>query len=71
MRRYPSRNTDQFNNYSEIDARFNSTGSCGHSITKGSRIGWHPSLKKAMCPDCWNSWCVENAEADMLEGSYR
>ena len=58
---------DRFDHYREIDARFASTGSCGHAIAKGDRIGWHPALKKTQCADCWARWVAENAEADMLE----
>ncbi len=67
-RSYPdSRSADRFYNYREIDARFASTGSCGHAISKGDRIGWHPALKKTQCAACWSRWVAENAEADMLE----
>ena len=58
---------DRFYDYREIEARFNSTGSCGHEIAKGDRIGWHPGLKKTYCTACWVRWCDENAEADRLE----
>ena len=61
---------DRFDNYREIDARFASTGSCGHEISKGDRIGWNPRLKKTYCTACWQRWVVENAEADMLERGY-
>ena len=67
-RRYGySRSADRFDNYREIDARFASTGTCGHAIAKGDRIGWHPRLKKTQCADCWARWVAENAEADALE----
>ncbi len=62
-----SASADRFDNYREIDARFASTGSCGHEIAKGDPIGWHPRLKKTQCAACWQRWCAENAEADMLE----
>ncbi len=62
-----NRTADRFDNYREIDARFASTGSCGHPIAKGDRIGWHRSLKKTQCAACWTRWVAENAEADMLE----
>ena len=58
---------DRFDNYREIEARFASTGSCGHEINKGDRIGWQPKLKKTQCAACWQRWVAENAEADMLE----
>ncbi len=62
-----SGNADRFDNYREIEARFASTGSCGHEIVKGDRIGRQPRLKKTQCADCWQRWVAENAEADMLE----
>jgi len=58
---------DRFDNYREIEARFASTGTCGHAIGKGERIGWHPRLKKTYCPTCWHKWCAENAEAEAIE----
>ena len=71
-RRYyrDNRGADRFYNYREIDARFASTGTCGHPISKGDRIGWHPKLKKTQCAVCWTRWVAENAEADMLERGY-
>ncbi len=68
-RRYyqSNRNADRFDNYRELDARFASTGTCGHAIAKGDRIGWHPSLKRTQCTSCWTRWVAENAEADALE----
>jgi hypothetical protein len=61
---------DRFYNYREIDARFASTGTCGHAIAKGDRIGWHPKLKKTQCSACWARWVAENAEADAIESGY-
>ena len=65
-----SRNDDRFCNYAEISARFDSTGTCGHEIKAGDRIGWHRGLKKTQCVGCWARWCAENAEADQMEGCY-
>ena len=65
--RYRTMSTDRFDSYREIDARFDSDGSCGHTISKGERIGWNPRNKKTQCAACWSKWCAENAEADMLE----
>jgi len=65
-----SRSADGFSNYREIEARFNSTGTCGHEIHKGDRIGWHPKLKKTQCADCWARWVDENAETDIQEREY-
>lgn len=52
-RSHNSPNADRFDNYRDIAARFDSTGTCGHDIRKGDRIGWHPKLKKTQCADCW------------------
>ena len=65
-----SRHADRFDNYRELDARFASAGTCGHSIAKGDRIGWHPSLKKTQCAACWLRWVSENAEAAVMERGY-
>ena len=70
-RRYGyNRNADRFDNYQEIDARFASTGTCGHSIAKGDRIGWQPAIKKTQCAACWSRWVAENAEAEASERGY-
>ncbi len=59
---------NRFDNYSEIEARFDSEGKCGHKIRKGDRIGYH-RVHGAQCSDCWRRWVAENQEADMLEAS--
>ena len=69
-RSYRNSSADRFDNYREIDARFASTGTCGHEIAKGDRIGWHPHLKKTQCAACWARWVAENAEADAIESGY-
>ena len=69
-RYYRNNRADRFDNYREIDARFASTGTCGHAISKGDRIGWHSALKKTQCSTCWQRWVAENAEANMLERGY-
>jgi hypothetical protein len=61
---------DRFPYYREIAARFDSTGSCGHEIRKGERIGWNPRVKKTQCAACWAQWTAENAEADAIERGY-
>ncbi len=65
-RRRPS-TSDRFYDYSEITARFDSVGACGHSIVKGDPIGWNGRARKARCAACWAKWVDENREADMLE----
>ena len=35
-----------------ITAKFNSLGTCKHSIKKGDRIGWHPRTHRTVCTDC-------------------
>ncbi|UCC32309.1 MAG: hypothetical protein JSU86_08505 [Phycisphaerales bacterium] len=61
---------DRFDNYREIEARFDSTGTCGHEISKGDVIGWHPKLRKTQCTTCWGKWVAENQEADAIESGY-
>lgn len=68
MARY--RDLDRFDNYRTIQARFNSTGGCGHEIIQGQTIGYNGRLKRTMCPDCWAKWCTENAEAQAYEEQY-
>ncbi len=71
-RSYSSCGAPRFDDYREIEARFDSTGTCGHDIRKGQRIGYcrrgRPSY--VQCPACWERWKAENAEADALEGGY-
>ena len=55
-----------YSNYIEINAKFDSTGKCGHQIRKGDRIGYNRQYG-AQCADCWNRWASENAEADLYE----
>ena len=55
--------SDRFDNYRDIDARFNSTGSCGHAIKKGQAIGYNPRNKRTQCAECWRVWQLENANA--------
>jgi hypothetical protein len=66
MRRY-STGPARFSDYFEITARFDSTGSCGHAIHKGDRIGWARRNRETQCPECWTRWVAENAEADAME----
>ena len=61
---------DRFYNYRDIEARFDSTGTCGHEISKGDVIGWHPKLRKTQCAACWGKWVAENQEADAIESGY-
>ncbi len=60
----------RFNDYREITARFDSTGTCGHPIRKGDRIGWAMRFRETHCTACWDRWCAENAEADAIESGY-
>ncbi len=60
-------NSDRFDNYLSIKAKFASTGVCGHPIEKGDPIGWNRIAKKTQCADCWRKWQAENAEAAYLE----
>lgn len=60
------RTADRFSNYREITARFNSTGTCGHQIKAGDRIGWNRN-HGTRCAACWERWCGENAAAEADE----
>ena len=62
--------TDRFDNFAEIRAKFNSTGTCGHQIKKGDVIGYNPRTKSTSCPNCWSRWVAENREADAIEAGY-
>ena len=62
--------SDRFDKYTEIAARFDSTGSCGHAIKRGDRIGWNKRAHKTQCAACWARWCAENHEADIIESGY-
>ncbi len=66
---YPNRNSNRFQNYREITAKFDSVGKCGHAIKKGDVIGYHRQ-HGTQCPDCWQRWKAENAEADAIESGY-
>ncbi len=60
----------RFDDYGEIEARFDSLGTCGHEIKRGQRIGYARRTRETQCPDCWAKWCAENAEADAIESGY-
>lgn len=60
---------NRFDNYREITAKFNSTGTCGHAIKKGDRIGWNRT-HGTHCANCWAKWSAENREADAVEAGY-
>lgn len=60
----------RFDDYREIEARFDSTGTCGHKIKRGQRIGYAPRFRKTQCAACWARWVAENAEADAIEAGY-
>ena len=62
----------RFNDYREIQAKFNSTGTCGHTIRKGDTIGWARKrrVSETQCTDCWVKWVDENREADAIEAGY-
>lgn len=62
-------NQNRFDNYREIVSKFNSTGTCGHPIQKGDRIGWNRKYG-CYCANCWDRWVAENREADAIEAGY-
>ena len=62
----------RFNDYLDITAKFNSTGTCGHTITKGDSIGYARAGRgkaETQCSDCWKRWSLENQEEELLEWS--
>jgi len=66
----------RFNDFRDLSARFDSTGcinGADHKITKGDDIGYMPRTRRrpaqVCCSECWQSWSVENQEADMVEES--
>ena len=61
---------NRFTYYREIEARFDSTGACGHAIKRGDRIGWNKRAKRTQCAACWARWVDENREADAIESGY-
>ena len=61
------RDNDRFDNYTEITAKYDSTGSCGHEIKKGERIGYNGRLRKTQCAECWRKWAYENLSAQAYE----
>ena len=66
MRRYSTRDT----NPRWIEARFASTGRCGHSIRKGERIYYYPSAKSAYCAKCGDARAAEVAADDFDQMVY-
>lgn len=64
--------TLRFSDHREIDAKFDSIGSCGHEIRKGDRIGYARKGGKShtSCAACWRKWAAENAECDAIESGY-
>ena len=61
------RDSDRFDNYRTIIAKYNSIGFCGHEIKKGDEAGYNPSLQKVRCSACWHKWAAENREAQAYE----
>ena len=60
----------RYDDHVEISARFDSTGTCGHQIKKGDRIGWARQFRETRCAVCWESWAGENQAADFDEMQY-
>ena len=59
--------TPRFEDYREIEARFDSAGTCGHTIKRGDPIGYAPRYRQTQCAACWARWVAENREADLIE----
>lgn len=70
IRRYSSQ--PRFNDYREIIAKFDSTGSCNHPIKRGESIGYSrfKGTSFTQCHNCWVKWVNENREADAMENGY-
>lgn len=68
MSRYLNSGQNRFDNYRELNSRFDSIAECGHQIKRGDRIGWHRK-HGAQCAACWAKWSAENAEASTYENS--
>lgn len=66
-RNYRRPNADRFKHYRGIEAKFDSTGTCGHPITKGDNIGYNGGNSTTRCAECWRRWYEENAEAARME----
>jgi hypothetical protein len=69
-RRYRRTGPARFDDYHEIEAKFDSVGKCGHEIKKGDVIGYAPRTKEARCNSCWQRWVGENEAADFDEQVY-
>lgn len=41
--------------YSELWAKYDSVGDCGHPIKKGEHIGFNFYYKKTKCKACWQT----------------
>ena len=59
--------SDYFDNYRDILAKFDSTGSCGHAIAKGDAIGYNPRNRKTSCATCWHRWQYDVAAESSME----
>lgn len=64
----------RFNDYREIEARYDGEGCRGartgpHPVHQGDRIGYARRGRRSLvvCADCWRRWSDENAEADRYE----
>ena len=59
----------RFDNFRQIQAKFPSTGVCGHEIKKGDTIGWYKrhGVSQAYCAECWTKWVAENRAAEAYE----
>jgi transcription elongation factor Elf1 len=53
-----------------IEAKFNSTCSCGRAIKKGEQIFYYPKGKVAFCSDCGQSRSAEFQSAVQDEDFY-
>lgn len=64
-----SSNLNRFDNYREMNSKFDSVGKCGHGVKKGDIIGYH-KIHGVRCATCWKKWVLENWEAHCVEQGY-
>lgn len=53
-----------------IQAKFDSTGTCGHPIKKGDRIGWDKYKRLTICKECTEQHERDTAAADFDQMVY-
>ena len=64
--------TRRFDDFRPLDAKFTSIADCGHTATKGTRIGysrgpWRGAKPEICCASCYSKWEAENDDAARME----